>query len=85
MANGKSPNTSIFEIIIVIVVGIAISYIFYLEVNGLTNKLVNMEDQISAIQTDIVKLRLQVNKLEAPKSAAPTTEEANPNPGTVQK
>lgn len=60
--NEKSINP--IEVILIILVGLAISYVFYIEFDSLSKKLMKTDEQILNIQTEVVNLRLKINALE---------------------
>lgn len=83
MAKEKNSNINTFEMIIIVIVGIAISYVFYLELNALSNRLSKIENQINGIQTDIVNLRLQIKRNAVPNPVIPSNNEENPSSNTT--
>lgn len=83
MAKEKNSNINTFEMIIIVIVGIAISYVFYLELNALSNRLSKIENQINGIQTDIVNLRLQIKRNAVPNPVTPSNNEENPSSNTT--
>ncbi len=60
--NEKSINP--IEVILIILVGLAISYVFYIEFDSLSKRLMKTDEQMLNIQTEVVNLRLKINALE---------------------
>ncbi|MFA5368508.1 MAG: hypothetical protein WC303_00685 [Candidatus Paceibacterota bacterium] len=54
-------NVNIAEIILVVLIGIFISAVFFVEMSNVSSRINKMEEQYQAMESEIVNLRIKIN------------------------
>jgi hypothetical protein len=70
MKNNTVDTANIVEITLVILIGIFVSTIFFVEINSISARLNKVEDQAQAVQAELVNLRIKINS----QATAPATQ-----------
>jgi hypothetical protein len=63
MKNNNTGNNSVnaAEIILVILIGVFISVVFFVELNNISSRISRVEDQSQSMQSELVNLRIKMN------------------------
>ena len=59
--NTTSNSVNAAEIILVILIGIFISVVFFMEINNISSRISKVEDQTQLMQSELVNLRIKIN------------------------
>jgi hypothetical protein len=54
-------NVNIAEIILVVLIGIFISAVFFVEMSNVSSRINKMEEQYQAMESEIINLRIKIN------------------------
>jgi cytochrome bd-type quinol oxidase subunit 1 len=60
-SNTASNSVNAAEIILVILIGIFISVVFFMEINSISSRISKVEDQTQLMQSELVNLRIKMN------------------------
>lgn len=60
-SNTASNSVNAAEIILVILIGIFISVVFFVELNNISSRISRVEDQSQLMQSELVNLRIKMN------------------------
>ncbi|MDD5569516.1 MAG: hypothetical protein PHG23_03865 [Candidatus Pacebacteria bacterium] len=63
--NKDDKSVNLLEVILVIVVAVLISYIFYIELRNNYAKISELEQKISILQNDVVTLKTKIERLSS--------------------